>query len=97
MAARSDNRGMSRHQQEFKSTQIFDWASEPADERPTDFARSTGFSALSGFQNLHEAPTPSMRRRQEHRGGMLKLAASAALILGMSGVGLLVMANMLRA
>lgn len=88
---------MSRHQQEFKSTQIFDWASEPSDERPTDFGRSTGFSALSGFQSLHEASSPSVRRHQAHRSGMLKLAASAALILGMSTVGLMVMASFLHA
>jgi hypothetical protein len=88
---------MSRHQQDFKSTQVFDWASEPSDERPTDFGRTTGFSALSGFQSLHEASSPSVRRHQVQRSGFLRLAASAALILCMSSIGLMVMANYLRA
>lgn len=86
-----------RRQPDFKSTQVFDWASEPADERPTDFGRSTGYSALSGFGALHEARTPSARRRQQHRNGLIKLALTGAIFLGMSVVGMTYMVRFLQA
>lgn len=86
-----------RHQPDFKSTQVFDWASEPADERPTDFGRSTGYSALSGYGALQEARTPSARRRREHRNGVLKLALAGAAILGVSMVGMTYMVRFLQA
>ncbi len=87
---------MSRHQQAFKSTQIFDWDSEPVDERPTDFGSSTGFSTHSGYQTMRDVPA-SARRRREHRSGMIKLLASVAFILGLSSAGLMVMARYLQA
>lgn len=86
---------MARHVPDFKQTQVFDWASEPADERPTDFGQSTGYS-LSNFAGLHEPP-PSARRRREHRRGMAKLLVSAALVLGASTTALITMAHYLRA
>ncbi len=81
---------MSRHQPEFKSTQIFDWASEPADERPTDFGRSTGHSMLSGYGALAETPV-SRRRQHERSSGFAKLLVSCFLLLSLSVAGMLVM------
>lgn len=75
---------MSRHQQAFKSTQVFDWASEPKDERPTDFGSSTGFSALSGYYALPETSTRDRRQRREHKQGFAKLVVASAFILGLS-------------
>lgn len=87
---------MARHQPDFKPTQVFDWASEPADERPTDFGRSTGYSSLSGFSTLQEVPL-SARRRQQQRRGLFKLAFSASLVLGLSVTALVTMVHLLRA
>lgn len=90
---------MARHLPDFKPTQVFDWASEPADERPTGFGHSTGFStgySLSNFAGLHEPP-PSARRRREHRRGLAKLLVSAVLVLGASTTALITMAHYLRA
>ncbi len=42
-----------------KPTQIYDWNSEPVDERPSEFM-STGYSHLSGFHPQIDAP---LRRR----------------------------------
>jgi hypothetical protein len=90
-----DTSGMSRHQPEFKSTQIFDWASEPSDERPTDFGRSTGFSTLNGY--LVEPPSRAMaRRRRDYRAGVAKLLVASAVILGISIVAMYEMARYLR-
>ena len=87
---------MSRHQPAFKSTQVFDWASEPADERPTDFGRSTGFSVMSDYSALQPAPM-SVRRRRQHRAGMAKLAIAAVMTLGMGVGALIMMGHLLRA
>jgi hypothetical protein len=87
---------MSRHQPAFKSTQIFDWASEPADERPTDFGRSTGFSALSGYHMLPEPSRLAERRRREFRKGVAKLVAVSAVILGVSIAAMYEMAHLLK-
>ena len=86
---------MSRHQPEFKSTQIFDWSAEPADERPTDFGRSTGFSTLNGY--LVEPPSRArQRRRRDYRFGIAKLVGASALILGLSIVAMYEMVRHLK-
>lgn len=85
-----------RHQPEFKATQVFDWASEPADERPTDFGRSTGHSMLSGYGALAETPV-SRRRQQERSNGFAKLLVSCAVFLAAGVGGLMVMARYLQA
>ncbi len=87
---------MSRHQPAFKATQVFDWASEPADERPTDFGRSTGHSMLSGYGALAETPV-ARRRHHERSNGFAKLLVSCFLIFSMSVVGMLVMVRFLQA
>ncbi len=86
---------MSRHQPAFKATQVFDWANEPSDERPTDFGSSTGFSALSGFASLQAAPNQARRRRQR-RAGWAKLIVTTLLILVSSTVALMTLADHLR-
>ena len=87
---------MSRHQPAFKSTQIYDWSTEPADERPTDFGRSTGFSTLNGY--LVEPPSQARHRQQRHyRTGMAKLLGVSALIFGMAIVAMFEMARFLKA
>ena len=85
-----------RHQPAFKATQVFDWANEPADERPTDFGRSTGYSVLSGYGSLAE--TPSSRRRQHERSnGFAKLLVSCVLFLAAGVGGMMVMVRYLQA
>ena len=86
---------MSRHQTSFKSTQVFDWESEPADERPTDFGQSTNFSALSGYSTLSE-PRPVSRRQREHRLGLMKLAGVGVVILSVCMVVVSQMAHLLH-
>ncbi|MGY4830399.1 hypothetical protein ACVNIS_17645 [Sphaerotilaceae bacterium SBD11-9] len=87
---------MSRHQPAFKSTQIYDWSVEPADERPTDFGRSTGFSTLNGY--LVEPPSSArLRRRQQHRIGVAKLVGASAVIFGVAIVAMFEMARFLKA
>ncbi|HEX3141454.1 MAG TPA: hypothetical protein VHQ87_15455 [Rhizobacter sp.] len=85
---------MSRHQPAFKSTQIFDWDSEPANERPSDFARSTGFSTLNG--HVEPPSRAARRRRREYRNGFARLMVVSALILGLSIVAMFEMVRFLK-
>lgn len=87
---------MSRHQPAFKATQVFDWANEPSDERPTDFGRSTGYSVLSGYGSLAETPI-SRRRQRERSNGLAKLLVSCVLFLAASVAGMMVMVRYLQA
>jgi hypothetical protein len=91
-------RFMSRHQPSFKSTQIFDYESEPVDERPSEFGRSTGFSnsvMASGYHSMEEA-SARVRQRREHRTGMTKLLFIGASLIGACTVALVELANYVR-
>lgn len=91
---------MNRYPRDFKATQVFDWESEPADERPTDFSRgtdfgrSTGFSQLSGYGSLPQAR--STRRHRDAREGVAKLAVTALLLVGLCGVAMYKAAQLLH-
>ena len=80
----------------FKATQVFDWETEPKDERPTDFGRSTGFSTLSGYLVAPDS-TLARRRQQERRRGFAKFIAVGLLILALSVAALWEMARWLKA
>mgnify|MGYP001163038997 CR=1 FL=1 len=72
----------------FKSTQVFDWEHEPHDERPSEFAQSTGYQLHSGF---YVAPVSTRRRS----GGALVWLLAAALV-GLSVLALVALARFLR-
>ena len=82
---------MNRPSQQFKATQTFDWESEPHDERPSEFAQSTGYSVLSGF---YVAPVASTRRR---RGGLGPALVAGAVVLVMAVAAMVGLVHMLRA
>ena len=63
-----------------KPTQIYDWDTEPVDERPSEFMNSARWSSSSSFQ-----PAPTVVRRPgSARFGFvgILLAALALLLLG---------------
>jgi hypothetical protein len=86
-----DNRLMARrtsanHKLAFKQTQIFDWDSEPAEERPSEFGHSTGYGTVSGA--FIRAP------RRRARGPSYLLIGSMIVCLGI--VALMFMKEMLH-
>jgi hypothetical protein len=85
-----------RRPPDFKPTQVFDWDHEPADERPTDFGRSTGYSGLSGFGSLQQVSGHAHRRHQPQGAGMVKLMAVTCVVLGLSVSALYTMVHYLR-
>ncbi|MFT3955507.1 MAG: hypothetical protein QM722_14275 [Piscinibacter sp.] len=69
---------------DFKDTQVYDWETEPKDERPSEFAPSTtGYSLHSGF---YVAPVVSARRSRRGAGFTVWLLASGVLGGGLLGL-----------
>ena len=77
MTNRSDTR-------QFKESQLFDWAMEPAEERRSVFGRSTDFTALSRYREMPR------KRKPNH------LLLAAGVITGICIVALSGMAQLLR-
>ena len=85
---------MSRTNSRYKDTQVFDWESEPHDERPSEFAQSTGYQLHSGF---YVAPVTSSRRRRDGSGNGLVLWLMVGSVLGLGVAGLLGLVSLVRA
>lgn len=78
---------MTRSRNDFKTTQVFDWESEPKDERPSEFVPSTGFSSLSGYYAM--PPDSRIMRGRRRRGGgvsVLWLATGFVIAVGTSAL-----------
>ena len=88
-AATAYSRRMTHSRSDFKPSQVYDWEVEPHDERPSEFAQSTGYRVHSGF---YVAPVLTARRRSN--GVMVWLMASG--VAGLAVAGLLVLVKMLR-
>jgi hypothetical protein len=85
----SNNRAM-----EFKPTQLFDWDSEPVDERPSEFMSSSGYSAVSGFYSTASAARQVPRRSGF---GFAKLVVVALIVLALGALALAKIATLLHA
>ena len=81
---------MKADRRDYKDTQLFGWDAEPSEQRASEFAQSTGFSALSG---LHAVP--ESRRKPKAKGSGF-LMAMTALIVSLGAVGLYWLAQFLR-
>jgi len=79
----------------FKQSEVFTWHSEPADDRPTEFASSAvmpTYKTLSEFANssfTEPAPHRPKRRRERALMRLLLVSTIATLCLLFGGVGLL--------
>ena len=82
---------MKSNRRDFKDTQLFGWESEPSEQRSSEFAQSTGYSALSGYQVLPESrPRPKAK-------GIVFLMVVSGLIVSLGAAGLYWLAQFLRA
>lgn len=80
---------MTSRRNDFKPSAVYDWDSEPKDERPSEFAQSTGYQLHSGF---YVAPVASTRRHGS--GSLVWLTAGVVAVL--ATLALLVLVKFLR-
>lgn len=88
-AATAYSRRMTHSRSDFKPSQVYDWEAEPQDERPSEFAQSTGYRVHSGFY-----VAPVLTTRRSSNGVMVWLLASG--VAGLAVAGLLMLVKMLR-
>jgi hypothetical protein len=65
---------------------VYGWEQEPADERPSEFRQSTGYSVLSGYHIPSDLNTRVARRQQASGWGFRTLVIAFVVLLGVSGV-----------
>lgn len=80
---------MTSSRNDFKTTQVFDWDSEPKDERPSEFVPSTGFSSLSGYYSMPPDARVMRHNRRSGGGGGAVLWLSAGLVIALGAVAML--------
>lgn len=80
LVTRSPNNGGMR-----RNTHTFGWDEEPADERPSEFMQSTGYSVLSGYHVPRDLTARHARRRSGIGPGLKSLVVAFVVILGISG------------
>jgi hypothetical protein len=81
---------MSRSRSDFKSTHVYGWEHEPHDERPSEFAQSTGYRLHSGFY-----VAPVTQRRSGGSALVVWLAASA--VVGVAVAAMFAFVKLLQA
>lgn len=74
---------------DLKATQVFDWETEPKEERPSEFVPSTGFSSLSGYYAMPPDSSVGRRYRRPRGGNGVVLWLATALVLALGAVAML--------
>jgi len=78
----------------FKESQLYNWDTEPVDERPSEFMHSTGHAALSGYHSAFDVrPRPAQRG---NRFGLASVLAFALVVLAAGAWAIVEFAPMLR-
>ena len=78
-----------------KSSQIYGWAEEPVDERPSEFSSTTGHSVLSGYHSANDS-LRARRSRPRGRFGFKAMLVFCAVLLTLGGYALARLAPLLR-
>ena len=79
----------------FKETQMFEWDSEPKNERPSEF-HTTGFSTASGYYHSLSGPSRTAPTRRSDRSSTAMLVLSLMAVIGIGTLGVLWLAQVLR-
>jgi hypothetical protein len=67
-----------------KPTHVYGWDEEPADERPSEFMSSSGYSVLSGYHTPHDLSARMSRRRKGSGLGFAGLLVALVVLLVLS-------------
>ena len=89
-----DNPDINRHPTSVKETQLFDWLTEPKDERPSEF-HTTGFTTASGYHHSLERQDHPVRQRSG-TSGLTQLLGVVVVVLGLGGAVLYGLVHWLR-
>ncbi|CAG1016449.1 hypothetical protein BURC_01331 [Burkholderiaceae bacterium] len=74
---------------------VYGWDEEPADERPSEFVPTSGYSALSGYHVPRDLSARVSRRRRG--GGLTRLVIATLVLLVACGVAIQQFAKILSA
>ena len=80
--------------QVFKASQVYNWDTEPVDERPSEFMHSTGYAALSGYHSNFDAPVRASQRGSFS--GVIVVLVFAVIVVAIGGWAIVKFAPMLR-
>ena len=75
---------------------VYGWDEEPADERPSEFVQSTGYSVLSGYHHPSDLNARAARRRRGSGFGFKAVVAVFLVLLGLSGFAIHEAVKLLR-
>ena len=75
-----------------KPTQLYDWDTEPVDERPSEFMSSASWSSLSGYQIAPQV----VQRPAPPRFGFTRLLIAALVLLVLGALAIAKIAPLLR-
>jgi hypothetical protein len=73
---------------------VYGWDAEPTDERPSEFASTTGYSALSGYHQPVDLSRRVARRQGSSSGAFLRIVLAFSAILGACASVLYVIARL---
>jgi len=93
--SRLENSSMKSDHRPFKETQIFDWDTEPKEERPSEF-HTTGFSTASGYYHSMSDARPRARPRRSSRFGIAPLIVGLLAAIALGSIGVEWLAHLLR-
>jgi hypothetical protein len=78
-----------------RSTYVFGWDEEPADERPSEFAPTTGYSAFSGYHHSSDM-NRRVARRHQRGAGFGRFVFVCATLLGAAGYAIYLYAKVVH-
>lgn len=78
----------------FKESQLFNWDTEPVDERPSEFMHSTGYATLSGYHSSFDTRRRAPVRRS--RSGLIGVLVFALVVIAVGAWAIVKLAPMLR-
>lgn len=79
-----------------RNTHTYGWDEEPADERPSEFMPTTGYSALSGYHVPSDLSAHHARRRSGHGVGIKVVLFAFVVLIGLSGLAIHEIGKLMR-
>ena len=79
-----------------RNAYVFGWDEEPSDERPSEFAPTTGYSALSGYHQPMDLSRRIAHRQSRAAAGLGRMAIAFIAIVGAAGYAMYLFAKLMH-